>query len=137
MSDEEEEVPRPGAPIMEEPYPYELLDPETGEAPDIREFLYGGAFRWNIERVSDKRARYMEEEGIYTFDFNVVWMETWHSRRMIRQFKEVEGLEYRPQWRVCRRTGAFPEYLVTWRNTREYFVNFSDHYKLLVEQEHG
>src|SRR6056300_1644549 len=87
MSEEEEGdtvVPQPGAPIVEFPYPYELLNPRTGAALDIRHFVYGDFF-WNIDRVLGKRAVYKRDERLYTFSFTVVWRETWHSRAMIRQ----------------------------------------------------
>jgi len=140
MSEEEEGdtvVPQPGAPIVEFPYPYELLNPRTGAALDIRHFVYGDFF-WNIDRVHGKRAVYKRDERLYTFSFTVVWRETWHSRAMIRQLTQVRPcLRFRVRETVHRNVHGFQEFLVKWNPTKEYFVNFSDHYKLLVEEQYG
>src|SRR6056300_1410772 len=140
MSEEEDDdlvVPRPDAPIVEEPYPYWLLNPRTGAALDIRHFVYGDFF-WNIDRVYGKKPVYKADDGIDTFVFTVVWRETWHSRAMIRQLGQLRPhLRFWVRERVHRNVNGFQEFLVKWSPTKEFFVNFSDHYKRLVEEEHG
>src|SRR6056300_1427285 len=129
MSEEEDDdlvVPRPDAPIVEEPYPYWLLNPRTGAALDIHHFVYGDFF-WNIDRVYGKKPVYKADEGIYTFIFTVVWRETWHSRAMIRQLGQLRPrLRFRVRERVHRNVNGFQEFLVKWSPTKEFFVNFSE-----------
>jgi len=137
LEEDELELPPVDAPLVEQPFPLELLNGQ-GVPENMDTFL--ALCSWNIRLdrpVVDKRPN--RDGDIYWWDWLVDWTPTWHTQAMITALEgagwvaEVVDMD---NPRVTRYEGyEWVEYRVTWPRGRAKFEEFSPHYQAVLESQ--